>query len=189
MESTLDVEKVEAFAQRVIGDQSKVFSGLLTYLGDRLGLYRAMAGAGAVNPPELAVRTGCDERSLREWLAGQAAAGYVTYDPAAESYTLPDEHAMALAEESSPALVIGGFVAAAAGWADVERVAEAFRTGQGLAWDERDPRQFTGTERFYAPGYRASLVADWLPALDGVVDKLLRGAQVLDVGTGHAAHC
>lgn len=187
MQSTVDLGKVEEFAQQVIGDQSKVFSGLLTYLGDRLGLYRAMAGAGPISPVQLAVRTGCDERSVREWLAGQAACGYVTYNPSTERYTLPGEHAMVLADESSPALVVGGFVAAAAGWADADRVAEAFRTGQGLAWDKRDPRQFIGTERFYAPGYRASLLADWLPALDGLVDKLRDGARVLDVGTGHAA--
>lgn len=187
MNSPVDTAKVEAFVQQVFGDQSKVFSGLLTYLGDRLGLYRAMAGAGALTPGDLARRSGCDERSLREWLAGQAAAGYVTYDPPTETYTLPDEHAAALADESSPALVIGGFVAIASGWADAERIAEAFRTGKGLAWHERDPRMFTGTERFYGAGYRASLVAEWLPALDGVVDKLRRGARVLDVGTGHAA--
>lgn len=187
MTTTIDLARVEAFAQQAIGDQSKVFGGLLTYIGDRLGLYRAMAGAGALTPSELARRSGCDERSLSEWLAGQAAAGYVTYDPATGSYALPDEHAMVLADEGSPALVVGGFVAAAAGWADADRIAEAFRTGDGLAWHERDPRMFIGTERFYAAGYRASLVADWLPALEGVVGKLRRGARVLDVGTGHGA--
>lgn len=187
MTHTVDTARVEAFAQQVIGDQGKVFGGVLTYLGDKLGLYRAMADAGPLTPVELAERTGCDQRSLREWLAAQAAAGYVDYGPETGVYVLPDEHAAVLAIDDLPSSVIGGIQTAAAGWADADRIAEAFRSGAGLAWHERDPRMFSGTERFYTPGYRASLVDEWLPALDGVLEKLQQGGRVLDVGTGHAA--
>lgn len=184
---TLDIARVGAFAEQVLGDQSAVFSGVLTYLGDRLGLYRSMAGRGPLTARALSDQTGYHERNVREWLAGQAAAGYVAHDDVTDTYELPDEHAAVLADDASPAAMIGGIYAAASAWADADRVGAAFSTGRGLGWGERDPRLFSGTERFYASGYRANLVSEWIPALDGVVDKLSRGARVLDVGTGHGA--
>jgi SAM-dependent methyltransferase len=183
--ATASPERVADFAQRLIDDQGTVFSGVLTYLGDRLGLYRAMSGAGPLTSADLAGRTGCAERYLREWLAAQAAGGYVTYDAATGRYTLPDEHAVVLAVDDAPTSLVGGILVGAAAWADADRIADAFRTGEGVGWHERDPRLFAGTERFYAAGYRASLLGEWLPALDGVVGMLRRGARVLDVGTGH----
>jgi SAM-dependent methyltransferase len=160
---------------------------VLAYLGDRLGIYRAMAGAGPLTSGQLAGRTGLAERYLREWLAAQAAGGYLTYHPDGERFELPDEHAAVLAVEESPANVMGGFEVIAALWAGADRLGRAFRSGEGIGWDEHDPRLYRGVERFYAAGYRANLVVAWLPALDGVVAKLEHGASVLDVGCGHGA--
>ncbi|PVZ14818.1 class I SAM-dependent methyltransferase [Actinomycetospora cinnamomea] len=182
-----DADEVGAFAQRVLADQGTIFLGVLTYLGDRLGLYRAMAGAGPLDADELATRTGCAERYLREWLAAQAAGGYLTHDAGTGRFALPDEHAAVLAVEDTPASVVGGILVGAAAWADADRLAEAFRSGAGIGWQDHDPRLFEGTERFYAAGYRASLLPTWLPALDDVVGRLERGARVLDAGTGHGA--
>jgi SAM-dependent methyltransferase len=183
----VDTAEIERFAMQVMGDQSAGIGGLMGYLGDRLGLYQAMAGAGPLTSGELAERSGCAERYVREWLASQAAAGYVGYDPDSGAFTLSSEHAMVLAAEDSPAAMLGGFEVAAGLWAGADRVVEAFRSGQGVGWHLQDQRVFSGTERFYAAGYRASLVSAWLPALHGVVDKLQGGARVLDVGCGHGA--
>jgi SAM-dependent methyltransferase len=185
MSDTIDLTRLEAFAEHVLTDQGAIFGGVLTYLGDRLGLYRAMAGHDALTSAELASAAGCAERNVREWLAAQAAAGYVEYDATTDTYHLPDEHAAVLADDGSPAAMIGGVHAAASAWADADRILDAFRSGDGLGWHERDHRLFCGTERFYAPGYRTHLVDTWLTALDGVVTKLERGANVLDVGSGH----
>lgn len=187
MSLTVDPQMIEQFAQRVLTDQSAIFAGVMTYLGDQLGLYRTMADAGPVTPTELSELAGCAERNVREWLAAQAACGYVLLDPETGTYLLPNEHVAVLADESSPAALIGGVHAAASAWADADRIGDAFRTGEGLAWHERDGRLFCGTERFYAPGYRNHLLADWIPALDGIADKLAQGARVVDVGCGHGA--
>src|SRR3989442_1262538 len=156
-------------------------------IGDRLGLYKAMAGAGPLTSAELAQRTGCAERYVREWLAAQAAGGYVTYDAAAKTYTLPPEQAFCLADESSPTFLPGGFQVIAAVVKDEHKVAEAFRTGKGVGWHEHDPGLFEGTERFFRPNYAAHLVSEWIPALEGVAAKLAAGARVADVGCGHGA--
>jgi SAM-dependent methyltransferase len=153
-------------------------------LGDRLGLYKALAGAGPLTPAALAEKTGTAERYVREWLANQAAGGYVVYDPAVGTYTLPDEHALALADENSEAFLPGNFQLMAALFAAVPRIAECFRTGEGLAWGEQDPLLFEGSERSFRPGYRSHLVARWIPTLEGVEEKLRRGATVADVGCG-----
>ena len=185
--TAIDESRLEQFMGRVVGDMSAQISAPLTLLGGRLGLYKAMAHAGPLTAAELAERAGCDERMVREWLANQTAGGYVTHDPADDRYELPDEHAMALADEDSPVYVMGAFEVQASMWADEDKLAEAFRSGRGMGWHEHDHRLFSGTERFFRPGYRAHLTAEWIPALDGVEEKLTRGAMVADVGCGHGA--
>ena len=156
-------------------------------IGERLGLYKAMAGAGPLTSQEVAERSGAAERSVREWLRNQAAGGYLSYDPETDRYSLPNEQALALADEDSPAYVLGIFESIASFYADEEKILESFRTGEGMGWHEHDQRLFSGTERFFRPGYRASLVAEWIPSLEGVQGKLERGAKVADVGCGHGA--
>jgi len=185
MLSTLDSDRVETFAGQILVDLGATISAALVYLGDRLGLYRALAEAGRITPHQLAARTGTAERYVREWLGNQAAAGYLTYDPETATYALPAEHAAVLADESSPAFMAGGFTSAVAAFQVLDRMENAFRTGDGVAWHEHDHRLFCGVERFFAPAYREHLVSTWIPALDGVPAKLERGARVADVGCGH----
>ena len=156
-------------------------------IGDKVGLYKAMAGAGPLTSAELAKRTDTNERCVREWLSAQAAAGYVTYDAKTTRYELPAEQAVALADEESPACVLGGFQGMTAAMKAAPTVAEAFRHGHGMGWHEHDPDLFAGTERFFRPGYNAHLVSEWIPALHGVKEKLEKGATVADVGCGHGA--
>ena len=183
----IDMNKLEAFMGQVVTDMGAVISAPLMVIGEKLGLYKAMAGAGALTSVEVAERTGVAERSVREWLRNQAAGGYLTYDADSDRYTLPDEHAMALADEESPVYVLGAFELVESLYADAEQITESFRTGSGMGWHEHDHRLFRGTERFFRPGYKAHLVAEWIPALDGVSEKLERGATVADVGCGHGA--
>lgn len=183
----VDEAKLEAFMGQAVTDMAAAASAPLVMLGDQLGIYKAMAGAGPLTSEELAQRSGLHERYLREWLANQAAGGYVTYDAASGKYTLPPEQAMALADDESPYFVGGAYELLAAMFADEESIAESFRTGEGFGWHQHDPRLFEGTERFFRPGYKASLVPEWIPALDGVQDKLEQGASVADIGCGHGA--
>jgi len=183
----VDETKLNELVQRVFGDMGAVFSAALVVLGDHLGLYRALAGAGPLTPEELAQRAKCAERYVREWLAAQAAAGYIAYDAQTGRYSMSPEQAMVFANEASPAFMPGGFQIAAAMFRGEPKIAEAFRSGRGVGWHEQDAVLFRGTERFFRPGYNANLVSNWLPALDGVVNKLTRGAKVADVGCGHGA--
>jgi len=182
----LDPAKLDAFVGKMVGDMSAALSGALVITGARLGLYKAMAAAGPVTSAELAERAGCSERYVREWLAAQAASGLVDYDGAAR-FELSPEAAMALADEDSPAYVASAYELIAAAYIDEPKVSAAFRTGAGVGWHEHHPCLFHGTERFFRPGYRAHLVASWLPALDGVVAKLRAGASVADIGCGAGA--
>jgi SAM-dependent methyltransferase len=183
----MDTAKVESFVHRALADVGGALTASLVVIGDRLGLYREMAAAGPLTAAELAVRTATTERSLREWLAAQAAAGYVAYDAATQRYTLPPEHAVVLTDENSPACVIGAFHSMTAAMRAEPKVAQAFRSGKGLGWHEHDPDLFVGVERFFRPGYLANLVDAWIPALDGVKEKLEQGAHVADVGCGFGA--
>ncbi|HTW22958.1 MAG TPA: class I SAM-dependent methyltransferase [Candidatus Baltobacteraceae bacterium] len=176
--------KLHEFVMKGVAEMGAALNAALIVVGDKLGLYKAMAGAGALTSAELAAKTGTTERYVREWLAAQAAGGFVTYDPAAGTYTLPPEHAMALADENSPVFLAGAFYVVAACLKDEERIVDAFRTGQGVGWHEHHPCLFVGTERFFRPNYRANLVSQWIPALEGVDAKLKAGARVADVGCG-----
>ncbi len=185
--TAIDESKLEQFMGQVVGDMSAQISAPLTLLGGRLGLYRAMAHAGPMTAGEVAESAGCDERMVREWLANQTAGGYVTHDADSDRYELPEEHALALADEDSPAYVMGAYDLLASIWADEDKLADAFRTGNGLGWHEHDHRLFQGTERFFRPGYKAHLTTEWIPALDGVEQTLTAGGRVADVGCGHGA--
>jgi SAM-dependent methyltransferase len=176
--------KLNEFLGKAVGDIGAAMSAVLVLLGDQLGLYKGMAGAGPLTPAELARRTGTAERYVREWLANQAAGGYVTYDAATGKFTLPDEHAFALAEEGSPAFLPGIYQVLASLFQDEPKIAERFRSGKGMAWGAHDHRLFEGTERFFRPNYVGHLIGEWLPALDGVEPKLRQGVKAADVGCG-----
>jgi SAM-dependent methyltransferase len=179
--------KLHEFMGKAVGDIGAAMSAALVVIGDKLGLYKAMAGAGPLTPTELARRTKTAERYVREWCANQAAGGYLTYDAANGTYTLPEEQAFALADENSPAFLPGAFQIIGAVIRAEQRIAENFRSGDGMAWGEHHHCLFEGTERFFRPNYNANLIGSWIPALDGVESKLKRGAKVADVGCGHGA--
>ena len=181
----IDQAKLEAFAMRAIGDLTAGYGGVMVSLGSKLGLYKAMAGAGPLSAKELAARAGCAERYVREWLNAQAAGGYVGYHAVSDTYELSPEQAMVLADEDSPVFIPHAWNVPASMWFDEEKALEAFRTGRGVAWGEHDGRLSCGVAAFYRNGYRASLVPQWLPALDGVVEQLEAGIDVADVGCGH----
>jgi SAM-dependent methyltransferase len=183
----VDPDKLMAFVFRAVEEVGATLNTALVVMGDRLGYYRLLAERGPLTPAELA--EGCDtgEHYAREWLNAQAAGGYVAYDPATGRYALPPEQAVALTDPDSPAYLPGLFQIAHGTVRDAPCVVEAARTGDGLGWHEHNDDVFTGCERFFAPSYQAHLVGEWLPALDGVVERLRAGALVADVACGHGA--
>jgi 2-polyprenyl-3-methyl-5-hydroxy-6-metoxy-1,4-benzoquinol methylase len=183
----IDEAKLGEFMGKVVGDLGAAMSGALVVIGDKLGLYRALAADGALTPAQLAKRTETSERYVSEWLNAQAAGGYVTYDPATGKYALPAEQAFALADDASPAAVAGAFQLVQAMWSAVQKTTDNFRTGGGLEWGHQHPCLFEGTERFFRAGYIGNLLSAWIPALEGVQAKLERGAKVADVGCGLGA--
>jgi SAM-dependent methyltransferase len=184
---SIDQEKLNEFLGRFVSDFGATLHGATVVVGEKLGLYKALASLGAATSNELAEKTGTNERYVREWLAAQAASGYVNYDGETRWYWLSPEQAYALADESSPAYVPGAFQIAASVFEDGAKIIEAFRTGRGVGWHEHHMELFEGTEKFYRPSYIANLTGSWLPALDGVVAKLQAGARVADVGCGYGA--
>ena len=183
----VDPDKLMSFVFRAVDEVGATLNTALVVMGDELGLYRAMAGAGPLTSEEIATRTGTAERYVREWLNNQAAGGYVEYDAESGRYTLPPEQAVALTDSSSPAFLPGFFQIALGSVLDSPRITEAARTGAGIGWHDHVHEVHDGCERFFRPGYNAHLVDEWLPALDGVVAKLEAGAAVADVGCGHGA--
>lgn len=183
----IDQDRLNMFLGKAVGDIGAAMSANMVLIGDKLGLYKGMAKMGPVTPAELAKATRTAERYIREWLGNQAAGGYVTYDPATGRYTLPEEQAMALADEGSPCFLPGAFQVIAATFSANPKIEQRFRNGKGLGWDQHDHRLFEGTERFFRPNYLGNLVSNWIPALDGVKAKLQKGALVADVGCGFGA--
>ena len=179
-------EKLNQLLGQFVADFGATFHAGLVVIGESLGLYKALA-AGPLTSAELAERTGTDERYVREWLNSQAAGNYVHYDAAAGRYSLTEEQAFALADEKSPAYLPGAFLLAVSALRAVPQISERFRTGEGFGWHEHDHGLFRGTELFFRPGYAANLTASWVPALDGVEEKLKAGAKVADVGCGLGA--
>jgi 2-polyprenyl-3-methyl-5-hydroxy-6-metoxy-1,4-benzoquinol methylase len=178
-------DKTSEFVARVVNDKAAASSGLTVSIGIRVGLYRAMAGAGPLTSKQLAERAGLVERYVTEWLAAQVTSEYVTFDPERGTYLLPDAHAAALADPDSPVNATGGFTLLQALFRTEDALVEAFRSGDGVGWAEHAPYLFAGIADFFRPGYEANLVQRWLPALDGVVGKLTVGARVVDVGCGY----
>jgi SAM-dependent methyltransferase len=177
--------KLQDFMGKLVNDMGGAAMLANVILGDELGLYRAMVDGEPTTPEQLARKTGCNPRLVREWLNAHAAAGYVEHGDG--TFRLPEEQAMALAQEDSPVYVAGGASVLASFFLDKDKVVRAMRGDGGLPWGDHHPSLFSGTERFFRPGYRAHLVSEWLPALEGVVPKLARGARVADVGCGHGA--
>jgi 2-polyprenyl-3-methyl-5-hydroxy-6-metoxy-1,4-benzoquinol methylase len=178
-------DKMHAFLGKVVGDFGASLSSSLAYLGQKLGLYSAIAEAGSVTPAELAQKTNTKERYIKEWLINQASGGYVDYDANNGRYSLAPEQTVALTDESSPFYVGGGFFVVKAMTQAVERIEDHFRNGGGMLWGEHHPDLFIGTARFFRPGYAAYLTSSWIPSLNGVEEKLKVGARVADVGCGH----
>jgi SAM-dependent methyltransferase len=183
MGKTIDEAKLNAFMGKVVSDMGAAMHGALIVIGDKLGLYKAMADAGWVTPSELASKTNTNERYIREWLNANAASGYVNYDPTTHRYELPAEQAFALTVQDIP----GAFQIISSCFKDEPKITQAFRTGDGVGWHEHDANLFFGTERFFRPNYQMHLLSSWIPALEGVEAKLKVGAAVADVGCGHGA--
>lgn len=182
---TVNQQKLEALVGRHIGDIAAGYSGVMVSIGNHLGLYKAMAGAGPLSSHEVARRSGCAERYVREWLNSQVAAAYIDYHPATKTYELTSEQAVILAEETSPVFLPNAWSVVASMWEDEPKALQAFKSGTGVAWGEHSERLFCGIAAFYRNGYAASLVQEWLPSLTGVTAKLKAGATVADVGCGH----
>jgi SAM-dependent methyltransferase len=182
----MNEDKLNEFLHRFVGDLGATITAGQVVIGHRLGLYTALAEAPA-GSDDLARRTGCDPRYIAEWLRGQAAGGYAEYDATSDTYSLTEEQAFLLAEPDTAVYAPGAFVLALAALKAEDRVTEAFRTGDGIGWHEHDDGVFVGCEQFFRPGYVANLVSSWLPALDGVTDKLTAGARVADIGCGLGA--
>ncbi len=182
----IDANKMEQFLGKFVNDLGAAVHAGMVVIGDRLGLYKALA-AGPLSPVELAAITRTDERYVREWLASQAAGGYITYNLETHKFGMTEEQALTLANEDGPAYLPGAFELALGSLAAVPRITELFRSGAGMGWDEHEDRVFHGCEKFFRPGYNANLVSSWIPSLEGVGDKLARGAKVADVGCGKGA--
>jgi SAM-dependent methyltransferase len=181
----VDGAKLHQFMGQVLSDLGGAASVALVRIGDALGLYKTLHERGPMTVAEFAAAAGLNQRYLREWLSHQAASNYVSYDPATEKFTLPPEQAMVFAVDDSPVSMIGAFDVMAAMLENGEKVQPAFNTGSGVPWSEQASCLFCAVARFFRPGYHNNLVSNWLPALDGIVDKLDRGAKVADVGCGH----
>jgi 2-polyprenyl-3-methyl-5-hydroxy-6-metoxy-1,4-benzoquinol methylase len=183
--SAVDERRLEEVLGQAVTDMGAAMNGALIAIGGELGIWTAMAGAGPLTAEEIAERSGIAERYVREWASAQAASGYLGYDADQDTFELSPEVAMAFADEDSPVFLLGGYSLIGSVYKDREKLTERFRSGKGFGWHEHDPDLFVGTEQFFRPGYRAHLVAEWIPALDGVDEKLKAGGKVADIGCGH----
>ena len=183
----LDEAKMNEFLGKMVNDLGAAVSAALVLTGDKLGLYKSLAAEGPMNSEDLARITGTTERYVREWLSAQAASGYVEFDADENRFFMTPEQVLVFADEDSPVNMTGGFYSVASVVADEQKISEAFRSGGGVSWGDHDSCLFCGTEKFFKPGYRAHLVQSWIPALDGVQEKLQSGGLVADIGCGHGA--
>jgi 2-polyprenyl-3-methyl-5-hydroxy-6-metoxy-1,4-benzoquinol methylase len=185
--ATVDTEKLNQFVGKFLGDVGAALHGPSVLIGEQLGLYKGLAAGGRQSSEELSKGTGISERYVREWLAGQAASGFIEYDSAAKKYWMTPEQAFALTVEDNPVYMPGVYYTIAAAYKDQRKLAEAIKAGKGFGWHEHNNDLFVGTRKFFRPGYLANLVSSWLPSLEGVVPKLEAGARVADVGCGLGA--
>jgi ubiquinone/menaquinone biosynthesis C-methylase UbiE len=183
---SLNEAKLTELLGTMVNELGAVWNGILILLGDQFGLYKAIAKSDGLTTVELAKRTETSERYVREWASAQAASGFVQYRPESKRFFMTPEQAAVLADEISPILMTGGFYAAASAFADLPRITDAFRTGEGVSWGDRHSCLFCGNEKFFSPSYKSNLLSSWIPALNGVSKKLEQGALVADVGCGHA---
>jgi SAM-dependent methyltransferase len=183
--TAVDQERLGQVLGQAVADMGAALNGALVMIGAELGLWEALAGAGPLTSDDIAERSGVAERYVREWSSAQAASGYLEYDPDHDAFLLAPEQAMAFAAEDSPVYMLGGYHVISAAYKDRAEITRRIRAGAGFGWHEHDPELFMGTEQFFRPGYRAHLVADWIPALESVEEKLQAGAKVADVGCGH----
>ncbi len=181
----VDQAKLETFIGQMLNDLGGAFSVPLVRIGDKFDLYRTLQREGPMNPHDLAQKTGLAERYLREWLSAQAASNYLAYDPERGTFSLPPEQAMVFANEDSPVYMMGAFECIASNVQNQSAIEHAFKTGEGVQWSDQPGCLFCGIAEFFRPGYLANLVDAWLPALDGVVEKLEAGTRIADVGCGH----
>ena len=181
---SIDETRLNALVGNMVTELGAAASGALILVGDQLGLYQALSEHGPATSEELADRTGTAERYVREWLSNQAASGYIDYDAGQGRFSLSPEQAAVFADPDSPVLLTGGYYSIGSIYKGVDTLTDCFRSGAGIGWGDHDGCLFCGVAKFFRPSYRASLVQEWLPALDGVVDTLERGARVADVGCG-----
>lgn len=183
----VNMEKLEELAGKVVGDVAGAMSVFMSYLGDQAGVFEALDEAGSVTVDQLAEKTGLNRIYLREWLGSVTAAGYVTYNAGDETYHLTEEQALVFTREGQPACMQGFFQAIVSQYEEHEKAVDTFKSGRGRPWGDQSPCCFCATDRFFRPGYQAHLLGEWLPALDGVEDKLKAGAKVADIGCGHGS--
>lgn len=183
----INMQKVEEFAGQVVTDIAATVSGVMTSVGHKLGLYKAMAEAGPISAQTVAQKTGTNERYVREWLNNQTAGGYVFYDAQTDEYTLPDEHIPVLVDEESPVFLVPALDVSSALWHNEDQITDVFLSGKGIPWAENHHRLFCGSEALFRPGYKAHLSSNWIKSLHDVEDKLVAGAKVADIGCGHGA--
>jgi 2-polyprenyl-3-methyl-5-hydroxy-6-metoxy-1,4-benzoquinol methylase len=182
--NSIDNKKLEEFVMKAIGDLGSSLGAMMVILGDKLGLYKALSKFGPMTSDDLALKTNTNERYVREWLASQAAADYLKYDSKNKKFSLPDENALVLADEQSPAYLLGGYQVLRSIFKDEDKFVNMFRTGDGLRWGDHHHDLFEGTAKFFRPNYVSNLTQSWIPSLDGIEDKLKKGVKVADIGCG-----
>ena len=178
-------DKLNDLLGKMVTEMGAAANGALVLLGDKLGLYKSLGKNGGMTASQLADATGTTERYIQEWLSAQAASGYVEYDPKNEKFFMSPEQKAVFGDEESPVLMTGAFYAISSMYQDAPKIEHAFRSGEGVSWGDHDGCLFCGTEKFFRPSYKANLVSSWVPALDGVLEKLKAGAKVADIGCGH----
>jgi len=184
---TINEDKLNALLGQVVVEMGAAANGPLITIGDKLGLYKAIANSSTLTSAELANKTGTAERYVREWLAAQAASGYIEYDAKQNAFSMTPEQSAVFGDNKSPVFMTGAFYAITSLYHDEPKLLEAFKTGEGISWGDHNNCLFCGTEKFFSPSYEGNLISSWLPSLDGVVEKLKLGAKVGDIGCGHGA--